>query len=337
MNIEELMKFISSLSTLEKESVLDNLKQLVFDDKNIYEAKTEEYKRCNCPKCTSESIIKYGFNKSHEQRYQCKKCSTIFSDSTGSAIYRLQHKSKWYEYIELIFDGNYYSVRKMGELLEINHKTAFEWRHKLLYAINQKIEMLHGIVEIDDLHFGFSQKGRKGLISPRKRGKENKKRGDNSEYVKVLTTMDREGNMLMDVIRIGRLQAIDIECSVGSILNSQLNILTSDKHPSIKSFAKKHDIRHETFKADKHVRSRVYHVNTINERARRFTHRIIHGFKGVSTKYLNNYCNWFKLLEYLKYGLLDFFYESFKSHGTHELFQNRENNYQQFLTQLSSI
>ena len=54
-----------------------------------------------------EQFAEYGFNKSQEQRYQCKKCSTIFSDSTVSAIYRLQHKSKWYEYIELMFDGNF--------------------------------------------------------------------------------------------------------------------------------------------------------------------------------------------------------------------------------------
>ena len=131
------------------------------------------------------------------------------------------------------------------------------------------MDKLHGIVELDDLHFGFSQKGRKNLKNGKKRGKENKKRGDSSESVKVLATMDRKGNMLMNVLRIKRLQAIDIEKSVGRVLNPNTNILTSDKHPSIKSFAKKHGIRHETFVAKKHSRNKIYHVNTINERANR--------------------------------------------------------------------
>ena len=150
------------------------------------------------------TLYKYGFTKSLEQRYQCKKesCITIFCDSTGSAIYRLKLKDKWYEFIESMFDGGFYSTREMGRRINICHKTAFFWRHKVLFSISKKVTKLFGIVEVDDLHYSFSQKGRRDLVSPKKRGKQNNKSGDNSESVKVLATADREGDMILEVVRM---------------------------------------------------------------------------------------------------------------------------------------
>ncbi|MDR3224623.1 MAG: hypothetical protein LBT03_03605 [Holosporales bacterium] len=33
-----------------------------------------------CRECNSESIVKYGFAKSGNQRYKCKRCGKVFND-----------------------------------------------------------------------------------------------------------------------------------------------------------------------------------------------------------------------------------------------------------------
>jgi len=339
MLFKNILTRLSQLPTEEKETLVEKLKGQIFEDKNTYQSKTEEYKRDSCPKCGSYHYIKYGFNNSLEQRYQCKKetCKTIFSDSTGSAIYRLQLKNKWYEYIDTMFDGGFYSTREMARKINICHKTAFFWRHKALFSISKKVTKLFGIVEIDDLHYSFSQKGRRDLESPKKRGKQDNKPGDNAESVKVLATMDRENDMILDVVRIGRLKASDVKKSIGGIINKDTNILTSDKHPSLKSFAKAFKIQHETFLAKYHSRAKIYHVNTINEKAGRLKTLVNRRFKGVSTKYLHNYCNWFTLIESVKSNSIDFFDESFHSNNSWIDFMKRETNYQSFLANQSSL
>ncbi len=339
MLFKNIFTRLSQLPTDEKEILVEKLKFQILENKNTYQSKTEEYKRDCCPKCGSHHFIKYGFNKSLEQRYQCKKqtCKTIFSDSTGSAIHRLQLKDKWYEYVDTMFNGDFYSTREMGKRINVCHKTAFFWRDKILFAIAKKATKLFGIVEIDDLHYSFNQKGRKNLSSSKKRGRQNNKQGDNSESVKVLATADREGDLILDVVRIGRLKASDVKKSIGGIINKETNILTSDKHPSLKAFAKAFRIQHETFLAKYHSRAKIYHVNTINEKAGRLKTLVNRGFKGVATKYLHNYCNWFTLIESLKQSSIDFFDESFHSHTSWSDFMKREVNYQIYLTNYSNL
>jgi transposase-like protein len=339
MLFKNILTRLSQLPTEKKETLVEKLKVQIFEDKNTYRSKTEEYHRDSCPKCGAHHFIKYGFNKSLEQRYQCKteSCKTIFSDSTGSAIYRLQLKDKWYEYIDTMFNGGFYSTREMGKRINICHKTAFFWRHKVLFSISKRVTKLFGIVEVDDLHYSFNQKGRKNLNSPKKRGRQNNKQGDNSESVKVLATTDREGGMVLDVVRIGRLKASDVKKSIGGIINKETNILTSDNHPSLKSFAKAFKIQHETFLAKHHSRAKIYHVNTINEKAGRLKTLVNRRFKGIATKYLNNYCNWFTLIESLKQNSIDFFDESFRDHNSWGNFMKRENDYQVFLTNYSNL
>lgn len=51
-------------------------------------------------------------------------------------------------------------ARKVG----ISQQTAFDWRHKILSAVEGVSDCkFKGIAEIDDVWFLYSQKGRKGL------------------------------------------------------------------------------------------------------------------------------------------------------------------------------
>ena len=73
--------------------------------------------------------------------------------------------------------------------------------------------------------------------------------------------------------------------------------LLSDKHFSIASFAKRNKIDHLRFKASEHTADSEHHVQTVNNIATRLKIKINHVSRGVSTKYLQCYANWFQFVE----------------------------------------
>lgn len=329
---------LTELTTEDKEILKKKLEDLIYQDKNTFTEKQKEYKRTICPKCNSDKYVKNGLNSKDIQSYCCKNCGKYFCDTTGQAIHRLHLKDKWFQFIEIMFSGSFSSIRDVADDLGVDKNTIFNWRHKVLNAIKLQVESFNGIVELDDLHYNFSEKGQKNLQNPRERGKSKKKAGDNDLSVKVLAVMDRVGTLKLDVVRVGRLKANDIKSTgIQNILNEQTNIITSDKHPSIKSFVKSTKIKHETFLAKHHSRAKLWHVNTINERANRLDTMINETLKGVSTKYLQNYANWFKLIELKKYIDIDFFDQSFKDITAWFNFHNTDKNYQKFLYHFSNF
>tara|TARA_B100000809_G_C15018382_1_gene487523 strand:- start:39 stop:1112 length:1074 start_codon:yes stop_codon:yes gene_type:complete len=339
-SITALLSKISKLPTTSKEQLYDYVKQQIFKDKNTFLQKIKEHARSSCPCCNSEMSIKNGIVRGI-QRHKCKSCGKNYSDSTGQSIHWVHFKDKWFEYIEMLFNGKYLSCRDTAIELKVNHKTTFRWRHKVLNGLNVALrEDFKGIIEMDDLHFIFSEKGRRGISKPSKRGKPKgkKKPGDGDLSVKVLATMDRVDTLKLDVVRIGRLKANDIKRTcIDTHIDISSNILTSDKHPSIVSFAKEVGLRHETFYARNHCRAKVYHVNTVNEKANRIDNLLNTKLKGTSTKYLQNYMNWFKMSELVKFIPVNYFDWSFSNSDAWFRWQKREQIYKEFLTNFSNI
>ena len=75
--------------------------------------------------------------------------------------------------------------------------------------------------------------------------------------------------------------------------------LCSDGHTSYKGYASDIKIRHVVLRADirQRVRQWVYHIQHVNSMHARLKRWIRACFCGVSTKYLQNYHNWFKVIE----------------------------------------
>ena len=78
-------------------------------------------------------------------------------------------------------------------------------------------------------------------------------------------------------------------------------MLCSDGHRSYGAFAKANEIDHRKFNASKGQRTvdKVYHVQNVNNMDRRLR-QFMDSFNGVATKYLQNYLNWFLVLEKIK-------------------------------------
>ena len=139
------------------------------------------------------------------------------------------------------------------------------------YASDQT---LTGIAEADETFFLYSEKGSR-LISksrkPRKRGGKAKTAGISADQVPVVVGKDREGNLIVGVAGRGRVSAKDIE-----------KVLEDHIDP----------------KATRVLRKK-YHIQNVNG-AHSNIKKWMAKFNGVSTKYLQNYMNWYCLLEETK-------------------------------------
>lgn len=287
---EQIKDLFKKLSTDQQNELLKDLRSLRNESlTNITDSTIKE-----CPYCKQTDIIKNGKHKG-SQRYLCKSCKRNFKLSTGREFYRIKKKGKFAEYKSIMIKEGLLPLKQMSSRLGISIQTSFDWRHKILSSINTGTQNFDGITEIDDLWFLYSQKGRKGLEYSRKRGG-SKRKGDNNFQVKMLVTMDRNQSADLSVVRIGRLKSSDIKRKVGGKI-SKTATLVSDKHGSISAFAKRNNIEHINFKASDHIADNQHHVQTVNNLASRIKGKLNYALRGVSTKYLQNYSNWFQFNE----------------------------------------
>ncbi|MGC9332102.1 MAG: IS1595 family transposase [Bacteroidales bacterium] len=289
--IEQIIELFNSLSFDEQRLLMAEFNK---DDTDQQHTANNNFPTMtNCPYCQSKLIIKHGV-RDGVQRYKCKSCHKVFTSATGTSYYYLHKKDKFGEYKALMEQG-YIPIKKIAAKIGISIQTAFDWRHKILSNLKETGNQFEGLTEIDDLWFLYSQKGRKGLKYSRKHGG-SKRRGDNNFQVKLLITADRKTNKDLSVVRIGRLKKSDIERKVGGQF-VRGSTLISDKHRSISSFAKAEGLTHVSFLSKKHTAGGDYHIQKVNNIATRLKTIVNHQLRGVSTKYLQCYANWFAFLE----------------------------------------
>lgn len=253
----------------------------------------------SCPDCNETKLIKWG-NYRGQQRYKCKKCGHIFTASSFKLSHGIKKIEEFESFGHRMFEGSFESLSVLSQDLVIDRKTAFNWRHKYLSAISAapSENQYTGTVEIDDVWFGLDEKGREVTIENQVRSPIGA--GDNDMQVKLLCCYERESDELNAfVVRSGRLKRSDIERSVGNKFCEGCKIY-SDKHQSIKSFTDKHNIEHQTFLAKNHAQGSEVHVQNINSNASEMKNIFLRKMKGVSTKYLQNYANWFIINQKVK-------------------------------------
>lgn len=253
-----------------------------------------------CPHCGHTKYVKFGKDKG-AQRYKCSSCRKSFTEYSGTWMAGLHKKDKIDAYLVLMMEEK--SLDKIKKELQINKKTAFDWRHKILSSLdNIDKDKFTGITESDETFLLFSEKGKRTLDRKgKKRGEKSKKKGISNEQVAIIATADRAGRQDLSVATIGRLKKTDIETAIGSRISSR-TILCSDSHVSFKGFAIDNSIEHHAIRADlkQYVKNGIYHVQHVNSIHNRLKKWINHQFWGVSTKYLQQYLNWFRMKEMLR-------------------------------------
>ena len=249
-----------------------------------------------CPYCSSNKVYKKGKYKGI-QNYQCNDCKKYYRETTGTPLYRIQLKEKWQLYLDFMERG--YAIKKIAKKLKISIQTSFDWRHKILSSLEQFVPTeLREIVECDEMEFPHSSKGDKDLKrDPRKRASDFKRNKNKDEIstVQVVTVIEREtGNKFFKVVETKRLTKEQIALTLDGKLADGSTLIT-DKHNSYKSYMGGQDkIKHKRLLAKDHVDRKdksihLQNVNNVHSQVRDF----IKPFKGVSSKYLQNYLNWY--------------------------------------------
>lgn len=258
-----------------------------------------------CPHCGKSHIVRNGHRADGTQRYKCKDCNKTFVVASNSIVSGT-HKDLdvWQKYIECMMNGT--SIRKAATICGINRNTAFIWRHKILDALqNMANEVeLDGIVEADETFFPISYKGNHSKSSkftmPRlahKRGHATHLREISKEKVCVPCAVNRNGLSIAKVANLGRVSTKNLHSVYDGRIKEDATICT-DKMNSYKRFASKNNIDLVQLKSGKSKQGiyNIQHINSYHSELKRF----LYAFKGVSTKYLNNYLIWHNFVNYAK-------------------------------------
>ena len=303
MELSAIKFYLFSLPVEERLFFLSDIEQSSNQDKILCQGSRRELlnnKQGYPPHCGHLKYVKFGF-KSGSQRYKCKGCDKSFTEYTGTWMSEIHKKDRIDTYLILMSEEKSLDTIK-SELL-INKKAAFDWRHKILASLSDvATDDFTGVTESDETFFLDSNKGSKvGNRKARKRVGSATKPGINQDHVAVIVTMDRNKSFDLTVATKGRIKKKDIERAIGERCTKQ-TILCSDAHVSYKGFAIDKKLEHHLLRADlkKRVKDKTYHIQHVNATHKRVKKWIGERFWGVSTKYLKQYLNWYRIIESIK-------------------------------------
>lgn len=329
-SLETFLNILTLVKTLSQEYIERLILILTEEGFNDVNTLTEYMERERfadgrfCPCCGATHIVRNGHRKSDNvQRYLCRDCGKSFVASANSITRGTRKDLKtWEKYIECMMNGM--SVRDTADVCGIHRNTAFVWRHKILDTLQGMHErvLLDGIVEADETFFPVSYKGNhknsKTFVMPRKahhRGNDHdyvvevqedgtkmlvmvdNKRGQSDNQVCVPCAVNRKGQSIARVGKLGKVSNKCIEKALGRQILSK-SVLCTDKEKSYRKFSKEHDytlVQLESGKSKNGIYN-IQHINNYHSRLKVFMYR----FRGVSTKYLNNYLVWNNLVNYAK-------------------------------------
>ena len=239
-----------------------------------------------CPHCKSENIIKFGSYK-NVQRYRCKECEKTFSKTT-KALWRYSKKDpeKWIEFMELMLQK--ISLRACSKILEINIRTAFLWRHKVMQGMLKNVmpDKLEGKVFITKAIEKENFKGCRNITNSERKN------------IWIVAAKDRHDSMIIAPVCKEHWNEFNFNQLVYSKIEEN-SYIVSDYDRYMMNVAKKHN---------KGIVLNAYKEECIKN-FRGILKKWIGGFRGVATKYLEGYLSYFIIFNvYRKFNSLDLTY-----------------------------
>ena len=308
-DFSSLIDNFHKLSKSDKEEFVRIVTQHLIEKENDITDKKFE-KGHYCLNCKSKNIIRKGFTPKGKQRYICKDCGKTFSITTNTVFYKSgKDASVWKKYVECMI--HHFSIRKSAIICKIHRNTAFVWRMKILDTLQKMADgvILNGIVEADETFFKVSYMGNhsnsKRFIMPRKAhrcGGEVHKRGLSKEYICVATAVNRGGLSFGKIATLGKPSLKAISKTLENRIEKG-SVFCTDKFSVYKTIAKQMELNH--IQIDNHKKKNgIYSIQRINNYHSQLKDFISH-FKGVSSKYLNNYLIWHNFINWAKESFID--------------------------------
>jgi len=224
----------------------------------------------SCPHCNSSFFIRTGKVKSI-QRYQCKDCGRSFRDTTATPVHHLHKKEKIAKYLEALHQG--LSVRKSAKYAGISKNTAFSWRHKFLSSLRSQPhpqqEKSAGGATI--IRLPYSAKGRKK--APEKNSQPTKSLLISTKDKIILRTINHQHSTL-ETAKIIQTTLKDSYLATikDNLLKRAINKITTPQQ-----------IQNKKLKE---------HYISITKQSENILFEWMQRFRGVASKYLQNYWSW---------------------------------------------
>ena len=258
-----------------------------------------------CPFCCSTHIVKNGHRAGH-QRFVCKNCGKTFGFTHNTILHKTKKElAVWTLYVNCMMDRM--PLRKTARICHIRLSTAFVWRHKILDALTNMMESvkLDGIVECDETYelvsFKGNHKNSKTFKMPRmphKRGGKSTKRGLSNEQVCITCGVNLNGMSVGRISNLGKPSCKDLSGVLDGHVASG-SVFVTDSHRGYCKLADSYKVSHIRIPRKHHV-ANGFNIQMVN-----YYHSVLKGminyhFKGVATKYLNNYVVWHNLVNFAK-------------------------------------
>lgn len=277
---------------------IDDIKQLLLSHNHA------NSDRPCCPHCGSVHVVKNG-HVNGSQRYMCKDCKKTFAITNNTILFSTKKSVvTWEKYLECMM--NKFSLRKCANICGIDLTTAFVWRHKILDALqNMHNEVtINGVAQADETYFSVSYKGnhaKSNFKLPRKahkRGESDEKRGISKDKACVLCSVNLDGLSIGMISNLGRPCVNDLEAVFDNRIEKG-SILVTDSFRGYSKLAFTNELTHITIPRGKHTNG-AFNIQTINAYHSELKRLVQRNFKGVSTKYLNNYVVYHNFVNFAK-------------------------------------
>ncbi len=286
MKTKKYRKLVSDLDELniyQQRIIRENLDEIALK-KEVSQHLETPRGEVKCAYCKSSKVQRWG-KRNDMQRYRCKECKKTFNSLTGTPLARLRRKGHWLDYSNCIVES--YSIRKSAEVCKISIRTAFRWRHRFLANAKQiKASELCGIIETDEIYFDWSYKGsKKGYFDKETNAIERKK-------ICLFVGRDRNRNTFDNLFT--SFTSSTLGESFNKVLSSDI-LLCFDNKTIYKTFAKDNKLRHG-FVDSKNgpiIKKDIIHIKNINNYYFGLLNWMVR-FRGVATKYLENYISWYR-------------------------------------------
>lgn len=303
------MMDVSELLPKDLRKLINELKQQLDKKENsksiISDVISNEKECIYCPNCKSTHIVKDGLYKGR-QKFKCKDCNKKFNILTNTPFH---HTRLTYNQIEIAYQClvDKLSIRKSAERIGVSTRTAFLLRFKIISCLNFKRDevKLTGDVELDEYYLSINLKGTKEEDMPRFSKKRKKhgtgKQGINKHMVCVSSGIDEYDHIYLEVAGVGNITSKMIRNTIQSkILNSKK--VVTDCKSSYESIAKESKWNLKQVKSKCYVDDEGNNLANINSIHSELT-RFLSNFKGVSTKHLQEYLDWFVFQKYQTYSV----------------------------------
>ena len=303
MKLEELIKDFDSVTIIEFNNyLLENLTKLCCE-KNSNSKVIASHRQDDlfCKKCGCK-FYKNGKTKTGVQKYICPGCKNTISETTDTIIYYSKLSFEiWSNIIDNLLNG--FSIRRIAEENNISVLTSFRIRHKVLMALTTFIDNieLSGEIQSDEKYFSINLKGTKPSNMPRFSKKRTSTsspyKGISHHKICVVSSIDEKDNLLLEITGLGRCTTEMLENSLGKKLKNAKSI-NADSASAYQKFCSDHNLKLNAVPSGFHSNGQINiaEINGVHSQLEVWLSK----FRGVSTRHLQEYLNWFTYIFIMK-------------------------------------